>query len=50
MQINEFDVRNLLSLITQEDNLDFAIKKSALEQLVFYLSDPQQYYLTLYIS
>ncbi len=42
MQVNEFDVRNLFSLVVQPDNLDFAIKKSALEQINFYLTDSQR--------
>lgn len=46
MQVNEFDVRNFLSLITQTDNLDYTIKKSALEQLTHYLSDSSMYFHT----
>lgn len=43
MQVKEFDVRNLIGLITKSDNLDYLIKKSALEQLVLYLSDSSKY-------
>jgi len=41
MQINEFDVKSMLNLITREDNLDYSVRKSALEQLSYYLTDSQ---------